>query len=207
MRPLYWTILTIARAAIHLLWWPRYIGRENLPTGPYLICANHRSWFDPPLVAIIIPREVGFLAKAELFKNPLFGKLIWSLNARPIKRGVVDRGAIDQVLAHLKKNVPVVTFPEGTRSRPGSKNRYKAGGALLAVYSAGLAIPFLLTALAFTRMTTAFAFVKRHYAVIMAAGGVVLIAMGVLVWTGELFRLNSEVQGFFDDLGLNIWNF
>ena len=81
------------------------------------------------------------------------------------------------------------------------------GGALLAVYSAGLAIPFLLTALAFTRMTTAFAFVKRHYAVIMAAGGVVLIAMGVLVWTGELFRLNSEVQGFFDDLGLNIWNF
>ena len=78
---------------------------------------------------------------------------------------------------------------------------------LLAFYSAGLAIPFLLTAVAFTRMTTAFDVVKRHYAAIMAVGGVILIAMGVLIWTGELFRLNSEVQGWFDDVGLNIWNF
>jgi cytochrome c-type biogenesis protein len=81
------------------------------------------------------------------------------------------------------------------------------GAVLLAFYSAGLAVPFLLTALAFTRMTTAFDVVKRHYPVIMAAGGVILIAMGVLIWTGELFRLNSEVQGFFDDVGLNIWDF
>jgi cytochrome c-type biogenesis protein len=81
------------------------------------------------------------------------------------------------------------------------------GAVLLAFYSAGLAIPFIATALAFTRMTTAFDVVKRHYAVIMAAGGVILIVMGVLIWTGELFRLNSEVQSFFDGLGLNIWNF
>jgi cytochrome c-type biogenesis protein len=80
------------------------------------------------------------------------------------------------------------------------------GAWLLAVYSAGLAIPFLLTALAFTRMTTAFAAIKRHYAVIMAIGGAILIAMGVLIWTGELFRLNAEVQAWFDDLGLNIWD-
>ena len=52
-------------------------------------------------------------------------------------------------------------------------------------------------------MTTAFAAVKRHYAVIMAIGGAILIAMGVLIWTGELFWLNAEVQ-LFDDLGLNI---
>jgi len=81
------------------------------------------------------------------------------------------------------------------------------GGVLLAFYSAGLAIPFLLTAIAFTRMTTAFAVVKRHYAQIMAFGGVILIAMGILIWNGELTRLNSEAQGFFDDAGLNIWNF
>ena len=80
------------------------------------------------------------------------------------------------------------------------------GAWLLAVFSAGLAIPFLLTALAFTRMTTAFAVVKRHYGAIMAAGGAILVAMGILIWTGELFRLNAEVQSFFDGLGLNIWN-
>jgi cytochrome c-type biogenesis protein len=80
------------------------------------------------------------------------------------------------------------------------------GAALLAVYSAGLAIPFLATALAFTRMTSAFAAVKRHYPVIMAAGGVILIVMGVLIWTDELFRLNSEAQMFLDSVGLNIFN-
>ncbi len=80
------------------------------------------------------------------------------------------------------------------------------GALLLAVYSAGLAIPFLLTALAFNRMTTAFAVVKRHYAALIAFGGVILIAMGVLIWTGELFRINIEVQRWMTDLGIDFWN-
>ena len=68
------------------------------------------------------------------------------------------------------------------------------GALLLLVYSAGLAIPFLLTAIAFSRMTTAFTVVKRHYQVIVATGGVILIAMGVLIWTDELFQLNADAQ-------------
>jgi len=79
-----------------------------------------------------------------------------------------------------------------------------AGGALLlAVYSAGLAIPFLLTALAFNRMTTAFAVVKRHYGVIIMIGGIVLIAMGIFILTGELSRINIEMRRWAQDLGLN----
>jgi cytochrome c-type biogenesis protein len=77
---------------------------------------------------------------------------------------------------------------------------------LLAFYSAGLAIPFLLTALAFRRMTGAFAVLKRHYRSITAAGGAVLIAMGVLIWTGELFQLNIEAQRFLDRFGLNFFS-
>jgi cytochrome c-type biogenesis protein len=80
------------------------------------------------------------------------------------------------------------------------------GAVMLAVYSAGLGIPFLLTAIAFTRMTTAFGWVKRHYAGIMAVGGVVLIAMGVLVFTGELTTLNQEAQSALDDMGINFFN-
>jgi cytochrome c-type biogenesis protein len=79
------------------------------------------------------------------------------------------------------------------------------GGLLLAVYSAGLAIPFLLTAVAFDRMTTAFAVVKRHYAALIAVGGVILIAMGVLIWTGEIYRINIEVQSWMSDLGIDFW--
>ena len=80
------------------------------------------------------------------------------------------------------------------------------GGALLAVYSLGLAIPFIATALAFNRMTTAFEWVKRNYAVINAIAGVLLIGMGVLVLTGELTRLNSEAQKFLNDLNVNFFN-
>jgi len=74
---------------------------------------------------------------------------------------------------------------------------------LLAVYSAGLGIPFLVTALAFSRMTTAFTVIKRHYAVIMAGGGAILVAMGVLILTGGFTELNIQAQKWTSDLGLN----
>ena len=78
------------------------------------------------------------------------------------------------------------------------------GGALLGVYSLGLAIPFLATALAFARMTSAFAVVKRHYPAIVAAGGVILIAMGTLFLTGEIEQLNIEAQKLTSELGLDL---
>jgi cytochrome c-type biogenesis protein len=79
------------------------------------------------------------------------------------------------------------------------------GALLLAVYSAGLALPFLFSAVAFSAATRAFGFFKRHYAAIQIGSGLVLVAMGVLVLTGELFRLNIEVQQFLDRLGLNFF--
>jgi cytochrome c-type biogenesis protein len=80
------------------------------------------------------------------------------------------------------------------------------GALLLAVYSAGLAIPFLFSALAFNAASRSFAFFKRHYAAIQVGAGVVLVAMGVLVFTGELFHLNIEAQKALDKLGINFFN-
>lgn len=80
------------------------------------------------------------------------------------------------------------------------------GAFLLAVYSAGLAIPFILTALAFSRMTTAFAVVKRHYQAIVAVGGVILIAMGFLILTGNLNQLNIEAQSWLESSGISFFN-
>jgi cytochrome c-type biogenesis protein len=76
------------------------------------------------------------------------------------------------------------------------------GALLLAVYSAGLAIPFLVTALAFSRMATAFTVVKRHYRAIVVVGGVILIVMGVLIVTGEFKQLNIQAQSWSSNLGL-----
>lgn len=79
------------------------------------------------------------------------------------------------------------------------------GALLLAVYSAGLALPFLFSAIAFNAATRSFEFFKRHYAAIQLGAGAVLIAMGVLVLTGELFRLNIEAQKLLGKLGLNFF--
>ena len=110
----------------------------------------------------------------------------------PTERVYGDPSAWGRAVAHLDMDAFYVSV--------------ERGALLLAFYSLGLAIPFLLTALAFTRMTTAFSFVKRHYAAIMAFGGVVLVVMGVLVFTGELTRLNVEIQQWLNDLGINFFN-
>jgi cytochrome c-type biogenesis protein len=79
------------------------------------------------------------------------------------------------------------------------------GALLLAVYSAGLALPFLFAAAAFNSATRVFGAFKRHHAPIQVGSGLVLILMGVFVLDGELFRLNVEVQRFLDQFGLNFF--
>jgi cytochrome c-type biogenesis protein len=76
------------------------------------------------------------------------------------------------------------------------------GALLLAFYSLGLAIPFLLIAVAFERMAGALAVVKRHFPVIIGVGGAIMIALGVLIVTGEFTVLNTEASELSQSLGL-----
>jgi cytochrome c-type biogenesis protein len=78
------------------------------------------------------------------------------------------------------------------------------GALLLAFYSAGLAIPFLAIALAFERMTNALSVVKRHFPVIIAIGGAVMITLGVLILTGEFTILNNQANNLLQGTGLNL---
>ena len=78
------------------------------------------------------------------------------------------------------------------------------GAMLLAVYALGLAIPFLLMALAFSRATSVFSVVKRHYRAIIFGGGATLIAMGILILTGGFTELNIWAQRITSELGLNL---
>jgi cytochrome c-type biogenesis protein len=80
------------------------------------------------------------------------------------------------------------------------------GGVLLAFYSAGLAVPFVLSALAFTRVTGVFRFFRDHYSVITVVSGAILMAMGILLFTNELTTLNSKALSLLDSLGLNFFN-
>ena len=78
------------------------------------------------------------------------------------------------------------------------------GALLLAFYSAGLAIPFLLIAVAFERMTGALAVVKRHFPLIVGVGGAVMIALGLLILTGEYTILNAEANRLLQGTGLDV---
>jgi cytochrome c-type biogenesis protein len=83
------------------------------------------------------------------------------------------------------------------------KDTVSQGAALLAVYSLGLAIPFLISAVAFHRATRVFRWLRDRYVVITAISGVVLIGMGILIFTGEMTELNVEAQRFLEKLGLD----
>jgi cytochrome c-type biogenesis protein len=81
----------------------------------------------------------------------------------------------------------------------GNQQTVARGGVLLAFYSAGMAIPFILSALAFERATAVFRFFRNHYTAITAVSGVILVVMGVLLYTDQLAQINA----FFQRIGLN----
>jgi len=80
------------------------------------------------------------------------------------------------------------------------------GGVLLAFYALGLAVPFILCAVAFTRVSGVFRFFRNHYVAITLISGTILIAMGYLLFTNELTRLNAEALNLMDDLGINVFS-
>jgi cytochrome c-type biogenesis protein len=87
----------------------------------------------------------------------------------------------------------------------GTQDKVGRGAVLLAFYALGLAVPFVLSALAFSSVSGIFRFFRDHYTAITVVSGVVLVAMGVLLYTNELTRLNSEALNAMDKLGINFF--
>jgi 1-acyl-sn-glycerol-3-phosphate acyltransferase len=122
------------------------VGRHHVPaTGPVLLVSNHLSVLDPPLVGGATDRQLSFLAKAELFKIPLFGRLIRGLNARPVRRDGADASALRDALRALGEGRALLVFPEGTRGQDGELRAAKAGAGMLAVLSAAPVVPVYIT--------------------------------------------------------------
>jgi cytochrome c-type biogenesis protein len=167
-------------------------------TGIGSALQDHRQTLEKIAGAVII--ALGTLFIASLFITRLNRE--WHVEALMQRAG--KGGPLIAGMAFAIAWTPCIGPTLGAILTAASLSGSAAHGALLlAVYSAGLAIPFLATALAFSRMTTAFAAVKRHYAAIMAAGGAILIAMGVLILTGDFAQLNIQAQKLTNDLGLN----
>jgi 1-acyl-sn-glycerol-3-phosphate acyltransferase len=109
------------------------IGRHHLPKeGAAIICANHQSHLDPPLVGMAPSRHCIYLARKSLFNNPLFGFIIANLDAIPLNRDGMGIEGIKATLRKLKAGDAVVMFPEGTRTKTGALQPLKSGFITLA---------------------------------------------------------------------------
>jgi len=111
----------------------RVFGLHNVPrTGPVLLACNHQSFFDPISSTLALHREGNYMARDTLFLNPLFKRLITSVNAFPVKRGAADVGAVKEILRRLKAGRLVVVFPEATRTRDGQIGTINPNSLLIA---------------------------------------------------------------------------
>ncbi|MBR2214528.1 MAG: 1-acyl-sn-glycerol-3-phosphate acyltransferase [Selenomonadaceae bacterium] len=118
------------------------IGRENMPReGAVILAANHMSNWDPPFLACFLFRPVSYMAKVELFKNPIFGAAITKCHAFPVKRGGADKSAIKTAVNVLKEGRCLGLFPEGTRSRDGHLKKAEAGVGLIAALTKAPVVP------------------------------------------------------------------
>ncbi len=120
----------------------KIIGKENIPQeGPVIICGNHRTYLDPPLIEATCGRYARFLAKEELTKNPFFAFLGKVFDAILVKRDSKDVTAIKESLKTLKDGRCLALFPEGTRNGLEKGEAVKDGAAFFAVRSGAKVVP------------------------------------------------------------------
>jgi 1-acyl-sn-glycerol-3-phosphate acyltransferase len=108
-------------------------GLKNVPReGPFVLACNHASNLDPYFCGMgCRTREVGFMAKEELFRIPVFSWFIRISGAFPIRRGTYDDDAFAVFFQRLREGRPVTVYPEGTRTRDGGLQRGKRGIGML----------------------------------------------------------------------------
>lgn len=141
-----WGIIRmLGRLAFFLLASVKVSGREHLPaSGPYIVAANHLSWFDVPLVPANMKHQTLTMAKEELFHGPVRW-LVRFMGGFPVKRGEADRQAIRTADELLKEGRVFFIFPEGTRSKTHRLAKGHSGLGMIALRSGVPVIPVAIT--------------------------------------------------------------
>jgi glycerol-3-phosphate dehydrogenase (NAD(P)+) len=138
----YWLTRAIIQPFFHLYFRLSRIGREHIPeSGPVIFASNHRSFLDPFILGVCCRRPVYYVAKREIFANPLIAWFVGSLGAFPVHRGAGDGDMLDTARAILDRGDCLLIFPEGTRTRPGALGRPKRGVGRLALETGAPVVP------------------------------------------------------------------
>lgn len=132
----------IVAFVMHVIFNVKYEGKENIPhAGGMVVASNHRTWFDPILIAMKIVTPGAYMAKEELFKNKLLSLILKIVQAFPVSRGSADRAPLDKAVDYVNRGFNLVLFPEGTRSKDGTLGKPKSGVAYVASISGAPVCP------------------------------------------------------------------
>ena len=140
--PRWWSTLILWAAGIKV----RLHGMENFRGGePHIFASNHISWFDVPALAKILP-HYKFVAKAELFKVPVFGRAMRAVGMIEIQREnrKAAFGSYDVAAQKIREGASVVVFPEGTRGRAYPLRPFKKGPFVLAIAAGAPIVPIIV---------------------------------------------------------------
>jgi 1-acyl-sn-glycerol-3-phosphate acyltransferase len=140
--PRWWSASVLWAAGIKV----RVHGLENGGQGkPRIFASNHVSWFDVPALAGVLPRYK-FVAKAELFKVPIFGRAMRAAGMVEIQRDnrKAAFGAYDVAAERIRQGNSVVVFPEGTRGHAYPLRPFKKGPFVLAIAAGVPIVPIIV---------------------------------------------------------------
>jgi 1-acyl-sn-glycerol-3-phosphate acyltransferase len=168
-------------------------GKENVPeTGSLLVVSNHMNNADPPLVAVSLPRKTVFMAKQELFKNPIVRYFISGFGGFPVNRYTADRNALKLAKTALDEGLCLVMFPEGMRSRTATMKQAFPGSALIATQNKVTILPVGITG---TEMMSERTWIFRRPRVIVTIGKTfTLRAANGYVTKEELEEMTDELM-------------
>ena len=141
----------------------KVVGLNNIPSdGALLIVSNHLSNADPPLLSVTLKRNALFMAKKELFRNPILGYFVYGFGAFPVHRGQLDRQALRHAEKVLADRKILVIFPEASRSKEGRLKKAFPGSALIAVRTG---VPIVPVAITGTEKVVGLKWILRHPAI------------------------------------------
>ncbi len=137
------TLWRVADALVPLYCRLHVAGREHVPaTGGCVLACNHTMGPDYFFLAYAAPRQVHYMAKAELFQiHPLLSRLLDATGVFPVRRGQRDQLAIQRAVALVRSGRVLGMFPEGTRSRSGVLQRGRTGVARIALQAGVPVVP------------------------------------------------------------------
>lgn len=141
MDPVYFLVITMARAAAKCLFDVKVINKEKLiQKGPCIYVANHQSFLDPPMIGQLFEDEINFLARKTLLNHPIMNFALPRLNVIPIDQEQPDPGSILKVLRTVRQGKGIVIFPEGSRCEDGLIHDAMPGIGLILSRLAGVPV-------------------------------------------------------------------